>query len=667
MKNNNEILHYVNRAVHKYADHTVDFFDFSDAAEDLLTVSRVDYVIINHLQPDENLVCTKAVAGAGARIEEASEILGFDIKTSTWHPDNFARKVMEFRKIQSLGGLSDITANQIPEVLTQSVARTFGIRNTFGVGLKAGGESLGYVLFFTSDGDFENREYTEVLIHAIELALSRDSVERYISARDLPEILTQVTAMKVPEIIYQLDSESNIRFINQAVSRYGYSPDELIGTSVFDIIHPDDREKARWRVNERRTGNRRTFNYELRLLTKDNHPVFFLIRGNRIEMEPVLTFEAEGLYSGKNPCEENYQGTVGVARDVTEKKALEQGLAEQERLFKSITDNLREVIWLEQIKPRAILYVNPSFETVFGIPRKQAYADPNFWMNKLHPEDRDKISCVLKGGDIAGNYFEYRIIDGEEVRWIRSTLIPCRNENSGYVDGGNRYVGLAEDITELKKREINLASALEKNEMLIREVYHRIKNNLLIVESIISIQASEVEDSRVKEILSQLKSRIQTVGLLHHMLHQTEQTDAIEMDQYLERLCTYFQNSSVDDQRRIKLEISAAPARLPMATSVSVGLIVTELLINAVKYAFPRGRSGFIRVHFIRTDTGYRFTVTDNGVGFPAESRENNDSFGFNLVQTLVHQLKGSFQTDRKNGLSIITIEFPTNQGENGP
>ena len=666
MEENNEILQYVNKAVQKYADRTGDSFAFSDTAEDLRVVSRAGFVIVNQLQPDENLVCTRAVAGADARLVEASEILGFDIESSTWHPDEFAWRVMEFRQIQNLGGLSNITANQIPEALTRLVARTFDIRKVFGIGLKDGEKPLGYVLFFTSGGGIENREYTEVLIHAIELALSRDSVERYISARDLPEILTQFTSMKVPEIIYQLDSESNIRFINQAVSRYGYSPDELIGTSVFDIIHPGDRENARWRVNERRTGNRRTFNYELRLLTKNNRPVFFLIRGNRIEMEPVLTFEAEGLYSGKNPCKKNYQGTVGVARDVTEKKALEQGLAEQERLFKSITDNLREVTWLEQMKPRAILYVSPAFETVFGIPREKAYGDPDFWMNKLHPEDRDKICCALQGSEIAGNYFEYRIVNGNDVRWIRSRLIPCRNGWGEKADdgGANRCVGLAEDITELKKREIELTEALDKNNLLIREIYHRVKNNLLIVESIISIQASDVKDPEAKELIAGLQSRIQTVGLLHQLLYQANDVDAIHMDQYLEQLCGFFQNSSIDDPNRIRIEVSAVDEKLPTATAVSVGLIVTELLINAVKYAFPEGGSGVIRVSFDRRGGCFRLTVADNGIGFSAEDTESSGSLGLNLVQTLVQQLGGTFKTAREKAMFVMTVEFPVKEGE---
>ncbi len=667
MEENNEILQYVNRTVQKYADHTGNFFDFSDAADDLRAVSRADFVIVDQFQPDENLVCTKAVAVGDAHLEEASEKLGFDIESSTWHPDEFVWRIMEFRQIRSLGKLSEITANQIPEALTQSVARTFDIRRVFGIGLKDGEKPLGYVLFFTSGGDLENRENTEILIHAVELALSRVSAERSLDVQELPEILTRFTSMKVPEIIYQLDNASNIKFINQAVARYGYSPEELIGTSVFDIIHPDDREKARWRVNERRTGKRRTCNYEIRLLTKDKRPVFFFVHGNRIRMEPVLTFEAEGLYDGETPCAENYQGTVGIASDVTEKKALEQGLAEQERLFRSITDNLREVIWLEQMKPRAILYVNPAFETVFGISREKAYGDPNFWMEKLHPEDRDKISCALQGDEIEGNYFEYRIVNGDDVRWIRSRLIPCRNgcgEKAG-AGGANRCVGLAEDITELKNREIELTEAIDKNNLLIREIYHRIKNNLLIVESIVSIQASEVEDPEAKKLIAGLQSRIQTVGLLHQLLYQANDVDAIHMDQYLEQLCGYFQNSSIDDPNRIRIEVSAADEKFPTATAVSVGLIVTELLINAVKYAFPDGGGGVIRVSFDRRGGCFRLTVADNGVGFSAEDMEGSGSLGLNLVETLVQQLGGTFKTVRENGMSVMTVDFPAKHGGN--
>ena len=141
----------------------------------------------------------------------------------------------------------------------------------------------------------------------------------------------------VPDIIYQLDAYGNILFINDAVTKYGYTPKELIGTSIFNLVHPEDREKATYRVNERRTGDRSTRSLEMRLLTKDHDPVAFEFKSDGDDLEPTMTVSAHGIYASEQPCTEKFLCTQGIARDVTDRVKAEKALREAER-FKVFTE-----------------------------------------------------------------------------------------------------------------------------------------------------------------------------------------------------------------------------------------------------------------------------------------------------------------------------------------
>jgi len=136
----------------------------------------------------------------------------------------------------------------------------------------------------------------------------------------------------IPDIIYRLDPDGKITFINDMVKKYNCQPEELIGKSIFDIVHPDDLEKAKWHVNERRTGERRTSSFEVRLLTSENKTIPFEVRSNGISKEPVFLLEAEGLYESKKPNGNTFLGTQAMARDISEKKSMEAQLRQSQKM-----------------------------------------------------------------------------------------------------------------------------------------------------------------------------------------------------------------------------------------------------------------------------------------------------------------------------------------------
>ncbi|MFC1493607.1 PAS domain S-box protein, partial [candidate division KSB1 bacterium] len=140
----------------------------------------------------------------------------------------------------------------------------------------------------------------------------------------------------VNDIIYRLDPEGNVTFISNSIKRYGYSPEEIIGKNIIDLVHPDDRDKAYFRINERRTGERRTRALEIRFISKDNKQVDLEVSCDALYEDPVLSIEAEGLYNTDNPRADQFSGTQGIARDITERKKAEEEKRDlEEQLFQA--------------------------------------------------------------------------------------------------------------------------------------------------------------------------------------------------------------------------------------------------------------------------------------------------------------------------------------------
>jgi PAS domain S-box-containing protein len=170
----------------------------------------------------------------------------------------------------------------------------------------------------------------------------------------------------IPDIIYRLDADANITFISDAVQRYGYSPNALIGKSLFTLIHPDDREAVKYKVNERRTGDRRTTNVPFRLLVRQAGPGAEKAIARCRGQYPVMLLEAQGIYRGEAPAQERFCGTQGVARDVSEKVWAEQALRESEQRYRALVENTDVGIALVDAG-HTVLMANSALAAIYGL------------------------------------------------------------------------------------------------------------------------------------------------------------------------------------------------------------------------------------------------------------------------------------------------------------
>ena len=218
---------------------------------------------------------------------------------------------------------------------------------------------------------------------------------------------------------------------------------------------------------------------------------------------------------------------------------------------------------------------------------------------------------------------------------------------------------LVMEVKHRKLAEYQIKSTLKEKEALLKEIHHRVKNNLQVVSSMLNIQGRHFDDEKLKEIFKESQSRIKSMALVHEQLYQSQDISEINVLQYLRTLVANIFQSYVGSTSLIKLNLDIDNIILDIDSSLVLGLIVNELCTNSLKHAFPQGRSGKLCIEFSYTDGNYKLVVSDNGVGFPKNSNiENVTTMGLVLVGNMIKQINGTLKIDQTSGMKF-SITFP--------
>ncbi len=204
------------------------------------------------------------------------------------------------------------------------------------------------------------------------------------------------------------------------------------------------------------------------------------------------------------------------------------------------------------------------------------------------------------------------------------------------------------DITDRKKAEAKIQASLAEKDVLLKEIHHRVKNNMQIISSLISLQADIQDDERVTRLFDEIRNRVKAMAMVHEKLYQTKDLVALDFADYAGSLLRYLWDAHGASGREISLKLEAAPVPFPVGTAVNCGLILNELAGNALKHAFPGGRAGVVTVTLAQDPETKEvcLKVRDNGVGMPAEPDwRQSPSLGLRLVQMLTNQIHGTVQT----------------------
>mgnify|MGYP001824303067 CR=1 FL=1 len=308
--------------------------------------------------------------------------------------------------------------------------------------------------------------------------------------------------------------------------------------------------------------------------------------------------------------------------------------------------------------------VNQRFCDIVGFPEDELL-ELRF-QDITHPDDLEAELANVR-----------RVLDGEindfasEKRYLRkngaivwtSLTVSLVSEESGEP---SYFIAVIEDTTERKKTEEAVQTSLAEKEVLLREIHHRVKNNMQVISSLLNLQAKGIEDERLGKMFMESQSRVRAMALIHEILYQSGHLARIDLGEYVSKLATSLVRMYGTEPERVDLSVGAENVTLGIDETVPCGLVINELLSNSLKYAFRDGRTGKIRIEAApMNNEKIKLIVRDDGVGIPAElDIRNTDTMGMRLVIGLVEsQLGGDVTLDRSEGTCFTVTFTPTKAG----
>ncbi|GAB1544919.1 hypothetical protein NUACC21_75950 [Scytonema sp. NUACC21] len=425
------------------------------------------------------------------------------------------------------------------------------------------------------------------------------------------------------------------------VEMLGYEIDEFPQNvdSWKQLIHPDDQSRVMGILEAHFQDSSCPYSFDYRLLTKSREWKWIADYGKIVVRDE----------NGK-PLR-----MTGTHKDISDRKLAQQQL----ELQAVITRNMPGGICLIRVTDWVIVYANPKFEKIFGYDAGELNGKP---VSVVNYED-DQVSALETTKQIIHKIETY----GEatyEVRNVKKdgTQFWCRATCSifDHPEYGTVYVAVQHDITEQKQAEELIKNSLKEKEVLLKEIHHRVKNNLQIITSLLQMQSRRTQEPQALEVLRDSKNRIASIALVHEKLYRSEDLANIDFGQYIPGLIRHLFDTYKVSPNTITLNTNVEAILLAIDTAIPCGLIVNELVSNSFKYAFPANRQGEIYVEFLaNSDNTLTLIVRDNGIGIPEEfDIKNTPSLGLTLVYGLVEQLEGIIELERNQGTQF-KITFP--------
>ncbi|MDZ7992187.1 MAG: PAS domain S-box protein [Nostoc sp. EfeVER01] len=461
-----------------------------------------------------------------------------------------------------------------------------------------------------------------------------DITERKILERELAhkQKLLDTFINNAPVGITILDQELRYSLINEALAEInGIPAAEHIGKTTWEIV-PDIA---------------RNQDQAFRQVLTTGEPILDLeVRGETPKFPGVIRTWLASYFPIQSEADEPMSMGIVVV-EISDRKRAEQML----ELQAVITRNMAEGICLVRATDGVFVYANPKFDQMFGYEPGELIGQHVSIVNygdKHHtPKDVSQAICAAILEHREAIYEVHNIKKDGTPFWCSATASVFEHPEYGSV-----LVAIQQDITEQKQAEEKIKASLKEKEVLLKEIHHRVKNNLGIVSSLLQMQCRRTQDPVVTAILRDSQNRIASIALVHEKLYRSEDLADIDFAQYIPDLTTHLFDSYNVSSSQIKLNIQVDNASLDIETAIPCGLIINELVSNALKYAFVGNIEGKIEVKFYQeSESTLTLIIRDNGVGLP----ENFDSkktktIGITLVQGLVKQLRGKLEIDSQQG-----------------
>jgi PAS domain S-box-containing protein len=412
--------------------------------------------------------------------------------------------------------------------------------------------------------------------------------------------------------------------------------------------HPEDSERINRELQEALDGNR-PLDIEFRILRPDNSVRWIISRGVVVRDEHGTPIQAYGLKI-----------------DITERKLAELKVKESERQLREQADAMPQIVWTSKPDGSVDYYNNNWYE--YTGERPDSLAE---WFRApfIHPDDLGRCLDACTRGFAGGVGFEIEARlkrHDQSYRWHLARCLPFCNQRGIVL----RWFGTNTDVheqktekerleAEVQARTEELRRSLAKVETVLKEVNHRVKNNLQVISSLLCMQSDILDDPTAVAALRESQQRVYSMALIHDRLCSSRTIEELNFGEYAETLIHELFHGYSSSASKVISCLNLAPVTLTIDQAIPCGLILNELVTNALKYAYPDGRAGEIRVDLSASEAGeVALTVRDHGVGLPVSvDWKNSKSLGLPIVDLLTQQIGGKLTVERSPG-AMFTVKF---------
>lgn len=346
------------------------------------------------------------------------------------------------------------------------------------------------------------------------------------------------------------------------------------------------------------------------------------------------------------------QGHLLIIQNINPRKSVEKALNYSEERYKTLTDMSPDSIAV--IIDKKIVFANKSSLKLLGAKNAEEILGKNI-LDFLHPDfteiaKKRHYEVYIKRNP--QDFIEEKIITLDGItKDIEVGDVPIMYDNQLAVQL------VVRDITERKKLENRLKKSLKEKDLMMKEIHHRVKNNLMVIQSLLQLQSRYIKDKDTLNIFRESQNRAKSMALIHQRLYQSDDLKRIDFGEYARNLSIDLFRSNANSPELINLDIDVEKVMLDVNTAIPLGLILNELVTNSLKHAFPDGKSGKISVKFHPVGSKFNLTVSDNGAGIPNNfDDEKSESLGLRLVNSLCEQIGADLNINNKNGTTFEII-----------